>query len=132
MARPYLGGSGAGVEALAETKTLGVADSGKVFICSQAAAYDITLPAVTAKGWTAKFILGTAGANDFDIIGGTADKMVGIEMGDTNTVITADSDKVIFDASNATVGDWIEVLCDGSNYYVTHAVVADAGGEHSG
>ena len=68
MARPYLGGSGAGVEALAETKTLGVADSGKVFICSQAAAYDITLPAVTAKGWTAKFILGTAGANDFDII----------------------------------------------------------------
>ena len=29
MARPYLGGSSAGVEALAETKTLGVTDSGK-------------------------------------------------------------------------------------------------------
>tara|TARA_R110000823_G_scaffold25068_2_gene74066 strand:- start:353 stop:751 length:399 start_codon:yes stop_codon:yes gene_type:complete len=132
MARPYLGGSSAGVEALAETKTLGVTDSGKTFICSQAGAYDITIPVVTNTGWTAKFILGTAGANDFDIIGGTADKMVGLEMGDSNTAIAADSDKVIFDASNAGVGDWIEVLCDGSNYYVTHATVADAGAEHSG
>lgn len=132
MARPYLGGSSAGVEALAESKTLVMADSGKTFICSQAGAYDITIPVVTTTGWTAKFILGTAGANDFDIIGGTADKMVGIELGDTNTAITADSDKVTFDASNAVVGDWIEVLCDGSNYYVTHAAVADAGAEHSG
>ena len=126
------GGLSTIVESLAETKTLGIADSGKVFICSQAAAYDITIPVVTTKGWTAKFILGTAGANDFDVIGGTADKMVGLEMGDTNTAITANSDQVTFDASNAVVGDWIEVLCDGSNYYVTHAAVADAGAEHSG
>ena len=132
MARPYLGGSSAGIKTVTADATLVPADSGKTFICSQAGAYDITIPVVTTTGWTAKFILGTAGSNDFDIIGGTADKMVGIELGDTNTAITADSDKVTFDASNAVVGDWIEVLCDGSNYYVTHAAVADAGAEHSG
>ena len=79
MAKPYIGSSSAGVEALAESKTLGIADSGKTFICSQAGAYDITIPVVTTTGWTAKFILGTAGSNDFDIIGGTADVMYGVD-----------------------------------------------------
>ena len=46
MARPYLGGTSGGVKTLASSQTLSKADSGKVFICSQAGAYDITLPAV--------------------------------------------------------------------------------------
>ena len=58
--------------------------------------------------------------------------MVGIELGDTNTAITADSDKVTFVASNATVGDFCEVVSDGSNYYVVQAAVADNGAAHSG
>jgi len=120
------------VEPLTGDKTLTAEDSGKVFILSQAAADDITIPAVTESGWHAKFILGTADSNDVDIIGGTADKMVGLEMGDTNTAITADSDKITFVASNAGVGDWAEVICDGSNYYVVHASVADNGAAHSG
>ena len=132
MARPFIGGTSASIESLAASTTLGPADSGKTFICSQAGAYDITIPAVTTNGFEAKFILGTADSNDFDIVGGTADKMVGIEMGDTNTAITADSDKVTFVASIAVVGDWIHVLSDGTNYYVTHAAVADNGAAHSG
>ena len=120
------------VETLSGNTTLTAEDSGKVFILSQAAADDITIPAVTESGWHAKFILGTADSNDVDIIGGTADKMVGLEMGDTNTAITADSDKITFVASNAGVGDWAEIICDGSNYYVVHASVADAGAAHSG
>lgn len=120
------------VESIAASRTLTEADSGKVFICSQAGAYDVTLPATSVAGFTAKFILGTAGANDFDIIAGTADTMSGIELGDTNTVIAALSDQVTFDASNAVVGDWIEVVSDGLIVYVTMAAVADAGAEHSG
>ena len=107
MARPYIGGTSASIETLAASTTLTEADTGKTYICTQAGAYDITIPAGTVKGWTAK-------------------------LGDTNTAITAESDKVTFDASNAGVGDWIEVISDGSNYYVTHAAVADAGAEHSG
>ena len=124
---------------LANVQTLGTGDltltaddSGKIFIVSQAAAHDITLPATSLAGFHAKFILGTAGANDVDIVAGTADTMSGIELGDTNTAITAASDKVTFDASNAVVGDFIEVISDGSVVWVTHGAVADAGAEHSG
>jgi len=132
MARPYLGGTSGGVKTLASSQTLSKADSGKVFICSQAGAYDITLPAVgDAKGWQGTFIVGTAGANDFDIIGGTADVMYGVECGDTNTVIDA-ADKVTFVASNAVVGERADIVCDGTNYYVTMYAVADNAADSSG
>ena len=112
--------------------TLTAEDSGKTFIVSQAAADDITLPVTSLAGFNAKFIVGVVGANDVDIIAGTADTMTGIEMGDSNTAIAAASDKVTFDASNAVLGDWIEVVSDGTTVWVTHAAVADAGAEHSG
>tara|TARA_A100001011_G_scaffold310147_1_gene326690 strand:+ start:1400 stop:1798 length:399 start_codon:yes stop_codon:yes gene_type:complete len=132
MARPYLGGSSGGLKTLASSQTLSPADSGKTFICSQAGAYDITLPAVgDAKGWEGKFILGTAGSNDFDIIGGTADVMYGVECGDTNVVIDA-ADKVIFVGSNAVVGERADIVCDGTNYYVTMYAVADNAASSSG
>ena len=119
MARPYLHGTSGGVKTLAANTTLSMADSGKVFICSQAGAYDITLPEVgDAKGWVGTFILGTAGSNDFDIIGGTADVMFGAIVGDTNTTINA-ADKVTFAASNANKGDRIDIVCDGASYFVT-------------
>ena len=119
MARPYLHGTSGGVKTLAATQSLTMADSGKIFICSQAGAYDITLPAVgDAKGWMGTFILGTAGSNDFDIVGGTTDVMFGAIVGDTNTTIDA-ADKVTFDASNANKGDRIDIVCDGTSYFVT-------------
>tara|TARA_B100001939_G_scaffold261710_1_gene228760 strand:+ start:822 stop:1220 length:399 start_codon:yes stop_codon:yes gene_type:complete len=132
MARPYLGGTSGSIKTLASSQTLAPADSGKVFICSQAGAYDITLPEVgDAKGWEGTFILGTAGSNDFDIIGGTADVMFGVECGDTNVVIDA-ADKVTFVASNAVVGERADIICDGTNYYVTMYAVADNAASSSG
>ena len=132
MARPFIGGTNAAIKSLAATQSLSPADTGKIFVCSQAGAYDITLPAVgDAKGWTGTFFLGTAGANDFDIIGGTADVMIGVEVGDTNTIIDA-ADKVIFVASNAVVGERIDIFCDGSHYYVTMYAVADNAADSSG
>jgi len=58
--------------------------------------------------------------------------MVGLEIADSATAISADSDKVTFVASNAGVGDFVEVVSDGSNYYVVQAAVADNGAAHSG
>ena len=132
MSRPYIGGTSGAVKALASSQSLYMADSGKIFICSQAGAYDITLPAVgDAKGWTGTFVLGTAGSNDFDIIGGTTDVMRGVECGDTNAVIEA-ADKVTFVSGNAVVGERIDIVCDGSHYYVTMYVVADNATSASG
>tara|TARA_R110000824_G_scaffold60997_1_gene162711 strand:+ start:7041 stop:7439 length:399 start_codon:yes stop_codon:yes gene_type:complete len=125
MARPFIGGTNAAIKTLAATQSLSPADTGKIFICSQAGAYDITLPAVgDAKGWTGTFFLGTAGSNHFDIIGGTDDVMVGVDAADTNIVIDA-ADKVTFIASTAVVGERIDIFCDGTNYYVTAFAVHD-------
>jgi len=132
MSRPYIGGSSGAIKTLASSQSLYMADSGKTFICSQAGAYDITLPAVgDAKGWTGTFFLGTAGSNDFDIVGGTEDVMRGVECGDTNVVIDA-ADKVTFVASNAVVGERVDIFCDGSHYYVTMYAVADNAADSSG
>ncbi|MDP6584806.1 MAG: hypothetical protein QF535_09125 [Anaerolineales bacterium] len=132
MARPYFGGSSPCIKALAADTTLSLADSGKKFICSQVGAYNITLPAVgDAKGWEGTFVLGTAGANDFDIIGGTADVMVGVDCGDANTAID-NADKVTFASGSAVVGERIDIFCDGTNYYVTMFAASDAGTSSSG
>ena len=125
MARPYIGGTSAGVKTLASTQTLTEADTGKVFICSQAAAYDITLPEVgNAKGWQGTFVLGTADTNEFDIIGGTTDVMIGAIVAENGVQVDA-ADKITF-ASGAVVGDRIDVYCDGTNYYVYGFCVDDA------
>jgi len=119
MARPYLHGSNGAIKTLAADATLTMADSGKIFICSQAGAYNITLPEVgDAMGWVGTFILGTAASNDFDIIGGTAAVMQGVEVADTVTAIT-NMDKITFASGQAVVGERIDIFCDGSAYYVT-------------
>lgn len=119
MARPYLHGTNGAVKTLAADTTLSMADSGKIFVCSQAAEINITLPAVgDAKGWVGTFVLGTSGSNHVHIVGGTAAVMQGVEVADTVTAIT-DMDKITFIASQAVVGERIDIFCDGSSYFVT-------------
>ena len=50
--------------------------------------------------------------------------MIGVACGDTNVVVDA-ADKVTFVASNAVVGERIDIFCDGTNYYCTMFGVAD-------
>ena len=122
---------------------LSSSDSGKVFMCSQAAAVIVNLPklSVDIAGWNARFVLKTAGSNDFTIFAwglsaaGTGDSGVTND-GDTLIVkemattdggaATASSqDGVFFDASESTVGDSIDIFTDGTSWYVT-TFVADA------
>ena len=129
MARPYLGGSSSSVKTLAASETLSMADSGKVFLCTQAGAYDITLPpASTSKGWTGVFILQEAGSNDFDIISDPADKMYGLMISGENEAngdeYGGDADQISFKASAAVKGDRIDIVCDGSEW-IAHAVCGD-------
>ena len=44
MARPYLRGSSGGIKSLASTQSLSMADSGKVFICSQVVTFVGVVP----------------------------------------------------------------------------------------
>ena len=125
MARPYLGGSSGAVKRITESQTLSIADSGKLFVCANAA-LDITLPVASeAKGWTGTFVLAANATNIIDIIGSPSDKMYGTVIAENGTAIDA-ADKVYFAANAAIVGDRIEVISDGTNWQCLGFAIDDA------
>ena len=127
MSKPYLGGTG-GVKAVNTDTTLQLADSGKViFMTEGAAAIDITLPAVTNKGYEAKFILTASPAsNDIDVVSAEGDNIKGIEFADADTAAATDSDwdKVTF-STNAVAGDFMTIVSDGTSWYAHIFTSAD-------
>ena len=123
------------VVALSGAKILYDSDGGTSFTVTQASAYDITLPTIseTRKGWWADFVVATAGSNDVDVVAATADadKIYGVENSDTADHINA-ADKVTFVASNASVGDFLHIWTDGTNWYARLSGVADNATASSG
>jgi len=113
------------VENVTAAKTLAIGDSGKVFTLDQDASFDITLPtaAIAGAGWNAKFILTDAGSGTVKVIPNSSeDTLIGmIESIDTSAGASAESgvDELIWVASTAAPGDWAEIVCDGSNFYVS-------------
>ena len=117
--------------------TMAAIDSGKVFtLSSTGGACEITLlPAASlVKGWNCKLIVKSAPVGDSYII---TEKT----SADTNIIITNGSNEltdsvgpndtghttISFAASVAIQGDWVELLCDGTNYYATGQTKADGG-----
>jgi len=109
-------------EEIAAARTLTAADSGKVFGVNQASAYEITLPlaATAGAGWNAKFVLSTVAANAVTIANNTAeDTIVGmVAGGDGGAGSSAESavDEIVF-ISGAQLGDTVELVCNGINYF---------------
>jgi len=104
--------------------TLTAADSGTVFCIQQDSAYSITLPlaAVAGPGWNAKFILTEAASNAVEVIPNSAEDtligMIGSADGANSESAESGVDQLVW-ASGAAVGDWAELVCDGSNFYVS-------------
>ena len=121
MARPYLGGSSGGIKTTTADVTLQVADSGKTIFLDGSTTHDVTLPAVSNKGFEAVFILTDATA-DVDIVQAAAtEDFVGliVDGAGTKDSATAFDTKIIFDQTGgATVGDMVSLVSDGSNWYV--------------
>ena len=128
MARPYIGGTNGGVKAVNTDTTLQLADSGKtIFMTEGAAAIDITLPAVTNKGWEAKFILTASPASHgIDVVSAEGDNIKGIEFADEDTASAKDSDwdKVTF-GTNSVAADYMDIISDGTSWYAHIHVWAD-------
>tara|TARA_A100000164_G_C21883915_1_gene761710 strand:+ start:906 stop:1382 length:477 start_codon:yes stop_codon:yes gene_type:complete len=72
MARPYLGGTFAGIKEITANTTLGKSDSGLILYLNSTSAVTITLPtdANVFKGYTVKFIVQTANDNGYKIKSG--------------------------------------------------------------
>ena len=117
--------NGTVVENITAAKTLDPSDSGKVFTLDQDASFDVTLPTASqaGAGWNAKFILTDAGSGTVKVIPNSSeDTLIGmIESIDTSAGASAESgvDELIWVASTAATGDWAELVCDGSNFYVS-------------
>jgi len=114
------------VTALTSATNLEREDSGKVFTLTQASAHSHTLPtaADAGAGWNAKFILVTAGGNAVKVIpDSTEDTIIGMippsDDGTAGTSAESGVDEIVWVASTAAAGDWVEVVCDGSNFYAS-------------
>lgn len=98
-------------------RTLTKADSGKVFILKAAAGVAVTLPAPIA-GFKAKFVVGLAFATtNFTVVASTNVIQGGADV-NSAFVPAANENTISFVASAETLGDYVEITSDGTNFYV--------------
>ena len=108
------------IETLTGATTLTAEDSGKVFILNAAAGAQVTLPAVAdAAGQNYRFIVGALFATTAWTVRAASNKIQGGVIVNSTLVPAADENTITFSASADTIGDFVELNCDGSNWYVS-------------
>ena len=108
----------------ASAHVLDMGDSGKIYLLESTVARTITLPAVKA-GLKFRFIAtDTTADSSIATSEGTALLKGGAEAG--NSYLTLAGTTIIVEAA-ATVGDWLEFICDGTNWFVSGHTSAGAG-----
>ena len=115
------------VESLTASKTLEVHDCGTLMMFNAAAGLTVTLPSVSkaGPGWWCRFIVATnCSSNTLVISKNSADGTVlvgGINELEVDTAddgpSTTGGSTITFANANDTVGDFVEIYCDGSKYY---------------
>tara|TARA_Y100000593_G_C4232336_1_gene297642 strand:+ start:228 stop:650 length:423 start_codon:yes stop_codon:yes gene_type:complete len=100
----------------ASSHALDMGDSGKIYMVSSTVARTITLPAVAA-GLKFKFIMtDTSTDSSITTSEGTALLKGGAECGDA--YLTLAGTTIVLEAAGA-VGDHLELICDGTYWYVS-------------
>jgi hypothetical protein len=110
--------------------TIGVAtaltagQSGSLINVNTAAGYQITLPAV-ALGLRYHFVCGTQGGNAVTIRPAANNKMGGTIVTITGAaapaLVHATAQNTVSMTATALVGDWLDIYCDGTLYWVSGA-----------
>ena len=107
------------VEALTGATTLTAEDSGKVFILKAAAGAQITLPAVaTSAGFRFKFVIGLAFATTNWTVLAASNVIEGSVLVAGAHVAGVNENTISFVASAESLGDFAELVCDGTNWFV--------------
>ena len=105
-------------ELVSASASLNLSDSGKLFKIS-GTGYTLTLPAPSA-GWKAKFIVSGAFSTDF-VVQSPASNRDTINGGVivNGAIVEADAvDRVTFEDDAESIGDFIEIHSDGTNYFL--------------
>lgn len=113
-------------ETITGARTLTASDSGKYFTLSAAAGAQITLPAVTVSGFKARFTIGSAFATTNWTITSATNIIQGSADVNSTLVPAANENTISFVASAETIGDYIEIYSDGTNFYA-YGIGAAAG-----
>jgi hypothetical protein len=113
------------VEAVTGATTLTAKDSGKVLILKASAGAQITLPAVaTSAGLRFKFIVGQLFATTDWTIKAATNVIEGSVLVNGAHVAGVDENTISFVASAESIGDFAELVCDGTNWYVNGSGVS--------
>ena len=111
--------------------TVLASDSGKVFTLNAAAGAAITLPSVAdmQEGWHCSFHTGTLFATSDWVITATAAVIRGsvreVATGAANSTI--DGTTITFELGADSLGDFVELLCDGTHIFLNGAsITADS------
>ena len=109
-----------GILNITAAKTLTNADSGKTCYLNAAAGAAITLPAPKA-GLKFKFVTKLAFATTPWTIGtnGGADIIEGTVIVNGASVNGSNEDQIEFDESAESLGDWVELECDGTSWFLS-------------
>ena len=114
-------------QVISSATTLSGADSGKYFSLNAAAGAQITLPAVaTSAGFNFKFTVQALFATTAWTIKAATNVIQGGVIVNSVNVLAGDENTITFSASADTIGDFVELHCDGVNWYVS-GVAASAG-----
>jgi carbohydrate-binding DOMON domain-containing protein len=100
---------------IAAATTLTAKDSGKTFLLAAAAGAAIALPALGL--WKFKFITGSAFATTNWTIVSATNVIQGHVIVNGAPVVGADENTISLVATAETIGDFVEVECDGTNVY---------------
>lgn len=108
------------VETVAATNVITAAESGKTFILSDATEFVSTLPA-PANGLRFKFIVGAAPSGaSYTIVTDSSDNIIeGTVIVNGASVLGSNEDTITFADGAAVVGDWVEVISDGTSWFVS-------------
>lgn len=106
------------VATISSDTTLTIANSETWYKLNNSTGKTVTLPAATA-GVSFRFIVAAAFATDnFIIDSAEGDNISGVLVVNGASVVAADEDQINFVASAETIGDFIDIWSDGTNWYV--------------
>lgn len=114
------------VETVAATNAITADESGSTFFLSHATEFDSTLPA-PAAGLRYRFIVAAAPVGAAYTVTATAAVVEGLAVVNGATVAAANESLITFTASAAVVGDWCEVVSDGTSWFVSGQAQAATG-----
>lgn len=115
----------ANTEVVTATNAIAAAESGTTYILNSATEFASTLPA-PALGLRYKFIIGAApsGASYTVVTTSGANIIEGSATVNGAAVAAVNEDTITFTDGAAAVGDWVEVISDGTSWFVSGQGVA--------